>query len=294
MPGWKFWAGDSPPPPPPPPAPYPYPQLVPLLQVRCSPTEYRHFSTTTDLLRVRIAPDPTVDKDYWSIIPEYSYAQCPLCGQRYQGPADTYSLYGWETIPLYLNSRLYVGTNFPITAPCPHYMGVQRFINLHSVAPLEMTRLYNECGEVPYWTPKFFPADIPGYAVLHALPICQTEEDRFIPRYTLFLLTYFSQDRRTLRARLLAQLKERPTDDQWPEPLTPAGPSAKSMHKAGGYDLAYLVAQGQLGWLDVTQPELPLRIGAREILPPLYQNITGRRHAYKWRDGRIVQTSFTA
>ena len=51
---------------------------------------------------------------------------------------------------------------------------------------------------------------------------------------------------------------------------------------------ATLATQGKLGYLDFTQPDLPLRIGPGTQLPALYRNIQGAHYSYMWRNGEFI------
>jgi len=46
------------------------------------------------------------------------------------------------------------------------------------------------------------------------------------------------------------------------------------------YQLDRWAARGQLGWLDWTQPDLPLCLGPQQPLPALYTNIAGWHRLY--------------
>jgi hypothetical protein len=239
------------------------------------------------------------------VIPLYLYARCPFCQDEYFEPIDTYSLAGWSP-SLRLEKRFYVPESYPLPKPCSHFIGIHQFVNLHHHPPTEMEYFPNECGEVPYLTPWFFPDDLGAKAILHALPICRLENEQFVPSYTVFSLTYFSLNPKELLRRHHAAEAEWAKDDPdyyGVDLYSPAsgklnlqalapwvkrnllGWIAKTIPNL--HDLIQWVEHGQLGWLDVTQPNLPIRFGNTTEFPAIYQNIEGIRHASTWHAGKM-------
>ncbi|MDQ2809033.1 MAG: hypothetical protein M3Z04_19335 [Chloroflexota bacterium] len=261
---------------------YPYPELLDLLQIDYSPSEYDALRRGADFITLRYEAKKYTR--YWAQLPQYMFAVCPICGIHFTEPADTYTLEAWGIPVLEWAHTLHpLPRNFIPLPWCSHFLGLQRFIQLHEQTPTELKRFLNASAEVPYLTPSYFAAGVPTYAVLHALPICRTEDNRFVPRYTVFALTYFTADEATVltyhrsldwinRAQNLEYYTTPDFDP--PEPPTPAN--------AARYDLAAWAARGQLGWLDYTDPVLPLRIGLGTPLPPLYEAIPGRRTPQDW------------
>ncbi len=277
---------------------YPYPELLPLLQIQCAPSEYRRLTADTTLTRLQT--NPQLYEAYWRIIPRYTYAYCPICQIRYQAPADTYSVTGWLPHRHFFHA-LYVTQAGPLRQhSCPHLLGIQLFVNFHSNLPTELTWFENQSGEVPYLTPWFFPPDIPGYAILHALPICRIEDEQFVPRYTVFILTYFSQSPHIVLERHYAAEWARGQGDSEFYPATVAAPGPygyrllrrwRDTAAGAQYNLSTWAAKGRLGWLDVTPPELPLQMGPAVELPALYRSISGAQHEQLWRRGRMEKHS---
>ncbi|MDQ2805324.1 MAG: hypothetical protein M3Z04_00160 [Chloroflexota bacterium] len=134
-------------------------------------------------------------------------------------------------------------------------------------------------------TDWYLPADIRSYVVLHALPICRIEHDRFVPRYTAFTLSYFSTNKAAVLARHDASEAHRAIGDPDYYAAATFEPPAATPTPASAplYDLAAWADTGRLGWLDYTDPTLPLRIGRGADLPALYRTMVGRRDPYVWR-----------
>jgi hypothetical protein len=154
--------------------------------------------------------------------------------------------------------------------------GYHLFLNLHGQEPLGMHR-YHEAGEIPRFSPWFLPEDIPSFVVIHALPICRTINNQFAPTYTAFILTYFTQDPQLMLRKHIEAGNEFGKDDiendYHPIMFSHAGPPDESVRYYHNY--AERAAKGQYGWLDFTQPDLPLRIGKGLILPEIYLHPQG-------------------
>ena len=163
------------------------------------------------------------------------------------------------------------------------------FLNLHGILPTEMLNIDNEAGGVPFITPWMMPENLETCAVIHALPICRIEGEAFVPRYTLFILAYFSPEPEAVIRQHYATEWERGKDDREFHPRSLGTPFiATSPDGQHLYDLQAWAQAGKLGYLDFTDPTLPLRIGKHLQLPTLYQQIAGRQGAYRWRDGHMT------
>lgn len=265
---------------------YPYPDLQPLLQFRCTAKEYqgiiRKYVNSSGYVRPF-----NVGEDYQQLPPWYVRSVCPFCHKTIQSPLDTYSLAGGDEYEKFLYGE---AKNFPGYADnCPHFMAVRHFLNLHGNLLKEVSYSSRENGEVPFIEDWCLPDDIASYAVLHALPICRVETDHFVPTYTLFTLIYFSQDPRRLITRYLDVLWELGGDDPDYRPAVFRRTSSDPQHDHF-YDLQLWAALGLLGYLDFTQPDLPLRIGVDTELPAIYRHISGRRYALRWSRGQMTYT----
>jgi hypothetical protein len=161
-----------------------------LLRLRCSPALYHKTVSQWSASRIPKAPE---DYAYLALLPKYIYARCPFCGTACTEKIDTYSLRGFHEMKFTLWRLLPRDYPSAYDVPCPHYMGVHQFSNLNGQMPTEVDIFGVDYGEVPYVTPWFLPKDIPSAVVLHALPICRTVKGEFVPTFTLFLLTYFSE-----------------------------------------------------------------------------------------------------
>ncbi len=200
---------------------------------------------------------------------------------------DTYNLSGWDWFND-LRSWLYQESAL---TPCSHFLGTHKFINLHNQEPTEIDHLSNATGEAPRLSPWFLPDDVSSYVVLHALPICRIVEEKFMPSYTLFILTYFSEDPKLLLKRHLQAQAEFGKGDPEFYATTVTLPALYKTDvdeiPASYYALEKTAKEGKLGWMDFSQPGLPLSIGTGNQLPRIYRSMEGKRYKYVWRNGKF-------
>lgn len=258
---------------------YPYPDLVPRLQIRTTPDHYQAIIHQVPAWsQGQNAPPPDPRHPLWTVMPRYTYAVCPLCATSIHDQLNTYSLLGWgyhqdlRQVP-YRSLSTIPPFQYP---QCQHYVGVQVFINLHQQHP-GYTRFTNDvAGEVPYVTPWLLTDPISAYGVLSALPICCVTDSVFLPTFTVFFLSYFSADRETQwRTYWAAEAALYGHDPEW-YPFA-AHPERRNYTHPAAYDLTAWCRLGVLGWLDHTQPDLPLRLGPDVSVPSLYATIHGER-----------------
>jgi len=251
---------------------YPYPELVPQLQFLTNPSEYR-----------RVSQDKQYENnsEFWKIVPKCTFARCPLCGMEYRESANVYEFKGWGYTGL--GKNLYASDaqrrKTEEQKHCVHFVGVRTFINLHNIPPNEVESFDNREGEVPLVDAHFFLSDLRTYAVLHALPVCRIEDDTFVPSYTVFIMSYFSEKPSAVIQHTYDSQSSYYDIDPDYYPTVVQRPDTAGEDK---FDLSQWVERGQLGWLDFTSPSLPLRIGSNEQLPSIYRVIEGKRKAYVW------------
>ena len=196
---------------------------------------------------------------YWQSLPRYLIARCPFCGCEYEDILDTYTLHFWSTAQ---NGHTVFWKTASQSTRCEHFVRVQHFVNLNHTDPYEVRHLWH-CDEVPTVMPYLLADDIESYAVMHALPICRIEQEQFVPRYTLYMITYYSA------AENVERLMERArTHSNWNLVRRPPNtPSALPLW----WDLNHWVHAGRLHWLTPDHPLLPLQKGPPETFP--YGNI---------------------
>lgn len=226
---------------------------------------------------VHYTPDDD-ELTFWEALPEYLIARCPFCGASYAERMDTHSLASWlsglEGCVYWSGAHQRVG--------CRHFTGVQRFINLSNFTPAELTYFEGD-SEVPYVMPLFLPDDPISYAVMHCLPICRVEEGKFVPRYSLFILTYYSKNPDELLRRRLKDIEEFCGDD--PDCRVPIMYTWREASREA-WDLPLWLSRGKLWWLDIDRDDLPLKSGPAEAFP--YGNIHGIRREFTYRNGELT------
>ncbi|MCP4372178.1 MAG: hypothetical protein GY797_29280, partial [Deltaproteobacteria bacterium] len=104
------------------------------------------------------------------------------------------------------------------------------------------------------------------------------EKAMFVPRYTAYAVTYYSEEPQELVRRRVDSEREYGADDPEYEPLFLAsmGEMTRQPH---AYDLPYWVEQGKLQWLDLESPDLSLKAGPVEDFP--YVNIQDDSGGFK-------------
>jgi hypothetical protein len=98
---------------------------------------------------------------------------------------------------------------------------------------------------------------------MHTLPICRPEGQQFAPRYSLYIITYYSENPDEMLNRRWQAARA------WSTLLLPT----YFPDQAEIFDLARWVRVGKLQWLDLLDPSLPLRTGPVALFP--YVNIKG-------------------
>lgn len=215
--------------------------------------------------------------EFWRHIPNYKTAQCPLCGHVFTERMDTYSLEDWGTK---YDSSFFLGWHMVDEdsasfdpAHCEHFLGMESFINFNGLEPTELkSSYYSGPSEVPSVIGVFLPDNPVSYAVMHSLPICRVENNKFIPRYSLFMVTYFSKDIYVLRERNASNYRQG---------MGLITHSILDLSSSTDYDLLHWAADGKLLWLDLEKDDLPLRSAPTEAFP--YANIQGSRIKVKYR-----------
>jgi len=236
-----------------------------LLQTSLTVKEYSNYSD--DLYRTLRLPE------YQQSLPEYLIARCPICSTEIIERLDTYSLKYWPGLQ-YEGGRSVPGGN--IVRQCEHFALVQPFINFNGLIPYEAAALDsffkdgNEFGpEVPHVIGYLLEKGRDCLAVIHALPVCRIEGEAFVPRYTMFMVSYFSHHKpEDVRddmkwfgnigyMEVQVDIFSEPPDgtDHW-------------------WDLKRWLADGLLYWVDGNDPGLGLRTRDPEAFP--YGEVRGR------------------
>ena len=258
---------------------YPFSEdILKLLQIKTSPDVYLKARERGWYFGFNHPEEPRW-LDYIQHIPTYKYAECPFCGTEYSDPIDTYFVRPILRYDLGHLSIYYAG--YFKNTPCSHLVGTHGYMNYHGIWPEEVEEL-REYAEVPYVARQIINGVDEAYLVLHALPVCRIEQGEFVPRYTLFLTTYFARDIRPIFDKHYAQ-------EYGPNQGDPEFFPYNLVWYNVNFDLAEYAEQGILGWLDYTNPTLPLVIGQGMKLPDIYQDIEGKRGMYHWKRNSLAQ-----
>ncbi len=240
------------------------------LQITFAADEYRELATQLDQYKLYLYGIEPVIQRFWRQLPEYRIAECPFCGARYTEKLDTHSLLYWRVQPF---NQSYVFSSEYRKVGCDHFVAVHSFVNLNDTYDADATLLplpafENDSGDIPFVVPDLLPDGFTSIATIHSLPICRLEADGFVPRYSLYMITYFAEDVRSLKAYrwrdTKAELGDYPPLLDYPELMR---------YLPGSADLQDWVAKGRLQWLDPHAPDLTLRAQPADQFP--YTDITG-------------------
>lgn len=261
--------------------PFHYQETRRLLQVTFSPESYRLILAKHQRGQIvtRFSAD-LAGPDYWSVLPTYLIARCPFCASTYTSTIDTHSLTGWAPHPedyrsVYNSEHQQIG--------CVHFVGVQTFVNLLGQKPVELD-YYSSHLDVPFVTPTLLPYNLPAVAVMHSLPICRIEREKFVPRYIAYTITYYALEPLILRVRRRTENEATVANNPTFHPTLLYTNSEATAHPET-FDLAQWVSHNKLRWLDISSPDLLLKSGPANDFP--YTNIEGYRRHFIYQAGDI-------
>lgn len=245
-----------------------------LLEITFTPDDYISLMTKYALASKTLWPDMEINT-YWTKLPRHIFARCPYCNAEYISSVDTHGLFGWFTSlqsgAIAANEALFV-KKYQM-GNCAHYSGIQTFINLNGNLPVELSSLHNDCGDIPLISPELLTCDT-VVAVMHSLPVCRIENNLFIPRYSVYSITYFAEEPEQARKQALA--RKFPNFKPDLEGYSPAylyDDSSRIKYEPLVGELQEWIRQGKLFWLDLDVSTLPLTSLSIAKFP--YANITG-------------------
>lgn len=199
----------------------------------------------------------------WRQLPAHLIARCPICSTKNIERLDTYTIRRWKWFVTTVSK--FVFHPDLVVHHCEHFALVQIFFSSYGI-------LYNEiCGshiaakEAPYVIGHLLESGR-CLAVMHALPVCRIEDNTFVPRYTLFIISYFSE-----------QPKEAIRDvEQYNLKWYNIGESSLYLPLQFGDKkwaiLRHWVAAGQLYWVDSRDPNLGVQTHDVDAFP--YGDVT--------------------
>lgn len=253
------------------------------LKITFTPSEYTEIIQQKGFIYERDETDHYLRSDYWSRLPKYLVARCPICGSNYEERLDTHSLWRWSFEPFnqfYVYETRYNLPSIYEPVRCEHFVAVHSFLNLRRHLPTELSQLkmvgftFNT-GDIPFVLPDLLPDGMLAFAVMHSLPICGIEHNEFMPKYALYMITYYAQDSQALRKRRME--KQNPTPENWASLL--AFPQFMRYNPQVA-NLRHWVGHGKLHWLDLNSSELALKGNAVAEFP--YDGITGYGERYTY------------
>jgi hypothetical protein len=204
----------------------------------------------------------TLWDEYYAHLPRFLISRCPFCGEGVIETTDTFSLngFGWERPGFGFGWVSGRDSATPLAPACPHLRIVAYFLHLHGLVPHELfpDKSIEAGPEVPSLMRQ--PLTLPGArAVMHELPVGGYGEATPHPRYSVYFVSYFSEDREAW-LRLL---------ERW------------DVHYGFveygnvSYELEAAAHAGTLLWLDPADAALPL-VGWDDVAFP-YAALEGSR-----------------
>lgn len=226
-----------------------------LLKLEITAQEYRAIAVN----RVSLQPEPFLDK-----LPVYSIARCPFCFEENTERLNTYAMDGWHTG---YGSAIF--DSRAIVQHCKHFALTQSFFHFQNIWPSEANGMLGP--EVPHVIGHLLSS---GHclAVIHALPICRIEDSVFVPRYILFMVSYFSEKPKEAYDAVIGFNVPYVEDGvAWPFISPPKG-------RENWWNLQEWITQGQLFWVNGNSPSLEISTRDPSNFP--YGKITGRTVPY--------------
>jgi len=198
---------------------------------------------------------------YLQVLPQYEIGHCPFCKKANIEKFDTYS-FPLEHI---FSPETSLTTEAGVVYHCEHFIMVEPFIFVPSED--QTTTGQWKSQYIPAYFKERQPAVV-GFAlehgiakgVIHALPVCEPKRGVFLPKYTLFMISYYSEDS---EAGYLAFLHEGMSRTSEPE----SGSLVVRPRENESYwlDLSYWVQKEMLYWIDVDVKSGLLHLRTHEI-----------------------------
>lgn len=239
-----------------------------LLQITIPVQDY--YLVSRHRIYSELREDSDIVDFYWRRLPEYLIAHCPLCEKEYKTIADTHGIDTWL-----VNSLNYRDVFTSIFQPerCRHFICVNTSVNLNGNFPTEVKSFQNHNFDIPIFNPELLPDDMRSAAVIHSLPICRIEAGQYVPRYSVYMISYFAEHANEAYHR--AMKIKYPPSEEIDDGYHPGGPFGfRSPYRPSELkNLKRWVKARKLYWLDLDDPALPLRTGDVEKFP--YHGIKG-------------------
>lgn len=200
----------------------------------------------------------------WQRLPTYVIARCPFCSTKNIERLDTYTIRRWRGRIDPVSDHVFYHSL--VSYHCPHFALAQIFFDFHNNLEFDKIRGSSIAGKTKPYVIGHLLESGRCQAVMHALPICRIENDTFVPSYTLFIISYFSERPKEARRDV----------EKYNQYWAAAGEATLYLPLQFGdsywADLPRWVAAGQLHWVDGDDPELNIRTHDVSAFP--YGNIS--------------------
>jgi hypothetical protein len=201
----------------------------------------------------------------------YLIAECPFCGVVHSERINNFNL---EEFPY---ERMHgQSVNGDEVAPCEHYLIIDKFVNFNGFMPeiskYELNQNHSYFPEVPHIKGCFFYEPYTECkAVMRSLPVYKIVGDEFEPRYTAYIITYYSPvEYKEINMQKLIDLDYEggffgPPNDDDPDPES-------------WWDLKRWVSEDKLYWMDTSNDGFQLM--KKDVSKFPYGDIKGRKDPY--------------
>ena len=177
-------------------------------------------------------------------LPLYTVAICPFCTQE---NVEHLYIYGPSTWPSTGSPSQYVGMfgRKGFAFHCEHFVLAQNFLKYIDVKQDSIKFIPSE----PYVYGYLLEQNM-AQAVIHALPVCEYIDNRYVPVHTLFMMTYFSET-----AEEVYQSIGHTAIERMPAPESSTWLIVPRIYKNEDHwkNLSLWVERGLLYWVDASQ-----------------------------------------
>jgi len=179
--------------------------------------------------------------EYVRQLPMYTIAICPFCAKENIEHLHTYSPKDWI---IRLQDGTSVGGYQSPVFHCEHFTLVWTFLEY---ADPRLNKMVFK--DLPPYVYGLILEQYSTKSVIHALPVCEYVENQYVPRHTLFMITYFSESAKATYDAIgyhAVDRQDSPESNTWE--IYPI----KGNNEDHWYNLSYWVERGLLYWVDAS------------------------------------------
>jgi hypothetical protein len=220
------------------------------------------------------------NQNFWTNIPRQATAICPICNARTSEQLDLNSPIFWNAL-VGLGQR--AASKNETLHSCEHFFFSHVFINLAGKS-INISAYENRLDsfwlgpEIPHIIPLYFSVGDSFRVVMHAFPLCDIENGEFVPKFTVYIMTYFCNAQDMARAKEIAGKIDLEYDVRTKK-LWPFNHIVSQKDAGEWWNLPRWVFEGRLLWMQPDSDE-PVLCSYPESFPFPYANIEGVINPY--------------